>query len=149
MGGREQLQRGTTMLGRLATFQQQLGPVVAQFENVCGAEGKFNVDSISAIGDLILKMSDLFGNGDTATTRGASYVNNVVSQLRGLSDLSFGDVEWTRSAWTPCSSSSASTSTSPPSLPRPEMYYAPKFFPLSNAGCLLPHEHVSVSDVRY
>ena len=76
--GREQLQRGTTMLGRLATFQQQLGPVVAQFENVCGAEGKFNVDSISAIGDLILKMSDLFGNGDGATTRGASYVNNVV-----------------------------------------------------------------------
>ena len=65
-------------IGRLATFQQQLGPVVAQFENVCGAEGKFNVDSISAIGDLILKMSDLFGNGDTATTRGASYVNNVV-----------------------------------------------------------------------
>ena len=74
--GRKQLKKASKFISTLSTFQEDLQPVVEGFKNICNADKSYNLNSIKALGDLMVKLSDQFGEVNGG--RGRQYVDNVV-----------------------------------------------------------------------
>ena len=74
--GRKQLKKASKFISTLSTFQEDLQPVVEGFKNICNADKTYNLNSIKALGDLMVKLSDQFGEVNGG--RGRQYVDNVV-----------------------------------------------------------------------
>ena len=73
---RKQLKKASKFISTLSTFQEDLQPVVEGFKNICNADKSYNLNSIKALGDLMVKLSDQFGEVNGG--RGRQYVDNVV-----------------------------------------------------------------------
>ena len=84
--GRAQLKESANTISAVTTFIEQLGSTFAGFENTCTADKKYNLDSINAIGDLMVNLADLFGSLGSVQTgekirRGKAFVGKLtVSQ---------------------------------------------------------------------
>ena len=95
--GRAQLKESANTISAVTTFIEQLGSTFARFENTCTADRKYNVDSINAIGDLMVNLADLFGSLGSVQTgekirRGKAYVGKItVSETIDLKSYSGGE----------------------------------------------------------
>ena len=60
--GRAQLKQSASTISAVTTFLTQLRSTFSRFENTCTADKQYNLDSINAIGDLMVNLADLFGS---------------------------------------------------------------------------------------
>merc|ERR1712079_376485 len=79
--------KASKFISTLSTFREDLQPVVEGFKNICNADKSYNLNSIKALGDLMVKLSDQFGEVNSG--RGRQYVDNVVATLTKVGDLGF------------------------------------------------------------
>ena len=84
--GRAQLKESAKTISGVTTFITQLGSTFSRFENTCTADKQYNLDSINAIGDLMVNLADLFGSLGSVQTgekirKGKAFVAKItVSQ---------------------------------------------------------------------
>ena len=84
--GRAQLKESANTISAVTTFITQLRSTFSRLENTCTADKQYNLDSISAIGDLMVNLADLFGSLGSAQTgenirKGKAFVAKItVSQ---------------------------------------------------------------------
>ena len=80
--GRAQLKQSASTISAVTTFLTQLRSTFSRFENICTADKQYNLDSINAIGDLMVKLADLFGSLGSVQTgekirRGKAFVAKI------------------------------------------------------------------------
>ena len=84
--GRAQLKQSASTISAVTTFLTQLGSTFSRFENICTADKQYNLDSINAMGDLMVNLADLFVSLGSVQTgekirRGKAFVAKItVSQ---------------------------------------------------------------------
>ena len=77
----------------------------SRFQNICSADRQYNIDSISAVSELMDTMAnlfgsvDVFGSFDEAKSRariqdGKEYVRNVVVSQETHGEFIYGDTSW-------------------------------------------------------
>ena len=80
--GRAQLKESANTISAVTTFIEQLGSTFSRFENTCTADKKYNLDSLNAIGDLMVNLADLFSSLGSVQTgekirRGKAFVGKL------------------------------------------------------------------------
>ena len=84
--GRQELRQSAATISAVTTFITQLRSTFSRLENTCTGDKQYNLDSISAVGDLMVNLADLFGSLGSAQTgenirRGKTFVAKItVSQ---------------------------------------------------------------------
>jgi len=99
--GRRQLKDSASTISAVTTFLTQLRSNFVKFSKTCTADKKYNIEAISAIGDLMVNLADMFGTlggieQGEQIRKGKAYVNNLVTQLNKIGNLGFGDNDCTR-----------------------------------------------------
>ena len=90
--GRAQLKESANTISAVTTFITQLRSTFSRLENTCTADKQYNLDSISAVGDLMVNLADLFGSLGSAQTgenirKGKTFVAKItVSQNNSKSE---------------------------------------------------------------
>ena len=59
--GRGQLRESANTISAVTTFLGQLGDNFAKFQEVCTPDRQYNIEAISAVGDLMVNLADMFG----------------------------------------------------------------------------------------
>ena len=59
-------------------LQSSLGPVVSEFRNLCNPDRSFNTAAISALGELMSRLAQQFGDKTGAGARGQEFISNIV-----------------------------------------------------------------------
>jgi len=96
--GRAQLKESANTISAVTTFITQLRSTFSRLENTCTADKQYNLDSISAIGDLMVHLADLFGSLGSAQTgenirKGKAFVAKITAELNKIDNLGLGDLE--------------------------------------------------------
>ena len=80
--GRAQLKQSASTISAVTTFLTQLRSTFSRFENICTADKQYNLDSINAMGDLMVNLADLFVSLGSVQTgekirRGKAFVGKI------------------------------------------------------------------------
>ena len=81
--GREELRKSANAISAVTSFLTRLRQTFFRFQTICTADKQYNLESISAIGDLINHLADLFGSLGGIKTgesirKGKRFVERVV-----------------------------------------------------------------------
>ena len=81
--GRGQLKESANTISAVVTFLTQLRANFARFSQICTADKQYNIESIQAVGDLMVNLADLFGSLGGVQTgenirKGQAFVQKVV-----------------------------------------------------------------------
>jgi len=95
---RAQLKESARIISAVTTFLNQLKPTFSKFTQICTPDRKYNIQAISATGDLMVNLADLFGTlgkiqQGEQIRKGKEFVNKVVAQLNKIEDLGLGDID--------------------------------------------------------
>merc|ERR1712029_65442 len=60
--GRRQLKDSASTISAVTTFLTQLRSTFVKFSQTCTADKKYNIEAISAVGDLMINLADMFGS---------------------------------------------------------------------------------------
>merc|ERR1712241_854339 len=90
--GRRQLKDSASIISSITSFLTQLRSTFTKFEQICTPDRQYNIQAISAVGDLMVSMADLFGTlggvkQGEQIRNGKEYVNKVVAQLNKIENL--------------------------------------------------------------
>merc|ERR1712018_243610 len=99
--GRQQLKDSASTISAVTTFLGQLRSTFSRFQQICTPDRQYNIQAISAVGDLMVSLADLFGTLGGVTKgeqirKGKQYVNKVVAQLNKIDNLGLGELDCTR-----------------------------------------------------
>merc|ERR1711872_492378 len=99
--GRRQLKDSGRTISAVTTFLTQLRSTFSTFEEICTPDSEYNIKAISAVGDLIVNLADLFGTlggvqQGEQVRKGKDFVDKVVAQLNKIDDLGFGTTDCDR-----------------------------------------------------
>merc|ERR1712154_428774 len=99
--GRRQLKDSASTISAVTTFLTQLRSTFSTFEEICTPDSEYNIKAISAVGDLIVNLANLFGTlggvqQGEQVRKGKDFVNKVVAQLDKIDDLGFGTTDCDR-----------------------------------------------------
>ena len=80
---RAQLKESARIISAVTTFLNQLKPTFSKFTQICTPDRKYNIQAISATGDLMVNLADLFGTlgriqQGEQIRKGKEFVNKVV-----------------------------------------------------------------------
>ena len=90
--GRAQLKESANTISAVTTFINQLGSTFSRLANTCTAHKQYNLDSISAMGDMMVNLADLFSSLGSFQTgenirKGKAFVAKItVSQNNDTSE---------------------------------------------------------------
>ena len=81
--GREELRKSANAISAVTSFLTQLRQTFFRFQTICTADKQYNLESISAVGELINHLADLFGSLGGIKTgesirKGKRFVERVV-----------------------------------------------------------------------
>ena len=81
--GRRQLKDSASTISAVTTFLTQLRSNFVRFSKTCTADKKYNIDAISAVGDLMVNLADMFGTlggieKGEEIRKGKDYVNKLI-----------------------------------------------------------------------
>merc|ERR1719397_1770726 len=99
--GREELRKSANAIYAVTSFLTQLRQTFFRFQTICTADKQYNLQSISAIGDLINHLADLFGSlggikiGES-TRKGKRFVEKVVGELAKIGPMDLGTLDCSR-----------------------------------------------------
>merc|ERR1712121_11261 len=76
----------------------QLGDNFAKFQEVCTPDRQYNIEAISAVGDRMVNLADMFGALGGVQTgqnirKGKAFVARIVAELNKIDDLGVGDLD--------------------------------------------------------
>jgi len=96
--GRGQLRESANTISAVTTFLGQLGDNFAKFQEVCTPDRQYNIEALSAVGDLMVNLADMFGALGGIQTgqnirKGKAFVARVVAELNKIDDLGVGDLD--------------------------------------------------------
>merc|ERR1712130_232945 len=99
--GRRQLKDSASTISAVTTFLTQLRSTFSRFEQICTPDRQYNTMAISAVGDLMVNMADMFGTlggvkQGEKIRNGKEYVNKVVAQLNNIENLGLGETDCSR-----------------------------------------------------
>merc|ERR1712042_409257 len=99
--GRRQLKESGRTISAVTTFLTQLRSTFSTFEEICTPDSEYNINAISAVGDLIVNLANLFGTlggvqQGEEVRKGKDFVDKVVAQLNKIDDLGFGTTDCNR-----------------------------------------------------
>merc|ERR1719414_846701 len=99
--GRQQLKDSASTISAVTTFLTQLRSTFAKFSKTCTADKEYNIEAISAVGDLMINLADMFGSlggiqKGLQIAKGKDYVNKLVAQLNKIGNLGLGSIDCTR-----------------------------------------------------
>merc|ERR1712130_593573 len=99
--GRGQLKESANTISAVVTFLTQLRANFARFSQICTADKQYNIESIQAVGDLMVNLADLFGSLGGVQTgenirKGQAFVQKVVNELNKIGDLGVGELNCNR-----------------------------------------------------
>jgi len=99
--GRRQLKDSASTISSVTNFLIQLRSTFTKFEQICTPDKQYNIQAISAVGDLMVSLADMFGTLGGVTKgeqirKGKQYVNKVVAQLNKIENLGLGELDCTR-----------------------------------------------------
>jgi len=99
--GRRQLKDSASTISAVTTFLTQLRSTFVKFSQTCTADKKYNIEAISAVGDLMINLADMFGSlggiqKGVQISKGKDYVNKLVAQLNKIGNLGLGSIDCTR-----------------------------------------------------
>ena len=60
--GRQELRQSAATISAVTTFVTQLREDFARFQEICTGDKQYNLDSITAIGDMISHLADMVGS---------------------------------------------------------------------------------------
>ena len=91
--GRSQLKESANTISAVTTFLTQLRANFARFNQICTADKQYNIESINAVGDLMVNLADLFGSLGGVQTgenirKGKAFVQKIVVSKDSLASLS-------------------------------------------------------------
>jgi len=95
---RRQLKDSSNTISAVTTLITQLGDNFSKFQEICTPDKEYNFEAISAIGDLMENLADMFGSlGGVQTSqnirKGKPFVEKLVGELNKISDdLGVGDL---------------------------------------------------------
>merc|ERR1712142_25489 len=99
--GRLQLKDSASTISAVTNFLTQLRSTFSSFKEICTPDKEYNIKAISAVGDLIVNLADMFGTlggvkkGENIR-KGKTYVNKIVAQLNKIDDLGLGTTDCDR-----------------------------------------------------
>ena len=90
--GRSQLKESANTISAVTTFLTQLRANFARFNQICTADKQYNIESINAVGDLMVNLADLFGSLGGVQTgenirKGKAFVQKIVVSKDSLASL--------------------------------------------------------------
>merc|ERR1711983_60780 len=99
--GRQQLKESANTISAVVTFLTQLRANFARFSQICTADKQYNIESIQAVGYLMVNLADLFGSLGGVQTgenirKGQAFVQKVVNELNKIGDLGVGELNCNR-----------------------------------------------------
>jgi len=99
--GRRQLKDSASTISAVTTFLTQLRSTFSKFQQICTPDRQYNIQAISAVGDLMVSLADMFGTlggvqQGEQIRNGKEYVNKVVAQLNKIDNLGLGGLDCTR-----------------------------------------------------
>merc|ERR1712233_9627 len=99
--GRRQLKDSASTISAVTTFLTQLRSTFSRFEQICTPDRQYNIMAISAVGDLMVNLADMFGTLGGVKKReqirnGKEYVNKIVAQLNKIDNLRLGETDCSR-----------------------------------------------------
>merc|ERR1712018_284130 len=99
--GRRQLKDSASTISAVTTFLTQLRSTFSRFEQICTPDRQYNIMAISAVGDLMVNLADMFGTlggvkKGEQIRNGKEYVNKIVAQLNKIDNLGLGETDCSR-----------------------------------------------------
>merc|ERR1712241_445247 len=99
--GRRQLKDSASTISAVTTFLGQLRSTFTRFEQICTPDRQYNILAISAVGDLMVNLADMFGTlggvkQGEQIRNGKEFVNKVVAQLNKIDNLGLGETDCSR-----------------------------------------------------
>merc|ERR1712045_1109876 len=99
--GRRQLKDSASSISAVTTFLTQLRSTFSRFEQICTPDKEYNIEAISAVGDLMINLADMFGSlggiqKGEQIRNGKEYVNKIVAQLNKIDNLGLGGMDCSR-----------------------------------------------------
>merc|ERR1712241_922910 len=99
--GRRQLKDSASTISAVTTFLGQLRSTFTRFEQICTPDRQYNILAISAVGDLMVNLADMFGTlrgvkQEKQIRNGKEFVNKVVAQLNKIENLGLGETDCSR-----------------------------------------------------
>merc|ERR1712233_150155 len=87
--------------GQLKESANTISAVVTFLSQICTADKQYNIESIKAVGDLMVNLADLFGSLGGVQTgenirKGQAFVQKVVNELNKIGDLGVGELNCNR-----------------------------------------------------
>merc|ERR1711884_106510 len=99
--GRALLKKSGSTISAVTTFLTQLRETFSRFEEICTADKQYNLEAVSAIGDLMVHLADLAGSlggvklGESIR-KGKVFTERIVAQLNKIDNLDLGTLDCTR-----------------------------------------------------
>jgi len=99
--GRAELKQSGATISAVTTFLTQLRAAFSRFEDVCTKDKQYNLEAISAVGDLMTHLADMFGSLGGVKTgesirKGKLYTDRVVAELNKIGSLDIGTLDCDR-----------------------------------------------------
>jgi len=99
--GRQQLKKSARTISAVTTFLTQLRETFSSMKEICTTDKEYNTQAISAVGDLVVNLADMFGalegvKQGEQVRKGKEYVDKVVAQLNKIDDIGFGTTDCDR-----------------------------------------------------
>jgi len=98
---RRQLKDSASTISAVTTLLSQLRSSFVKFSKICTPDKQYNLEAISAVGDLMVNLADMFGSlggikKGNQIRLGKDYVNKLVTQINKIGDLGLGDFDCDR-----------------------------------------------------
>jgi len=99
--GRELLKKSGSTIYAVTTFLTQLRETFSRFEEICTDDKQYNLEAVSAIGDLMVHLADLAGSlggvkiGESIR-KGKVFTERIVAQLNKIDNLDLGTLDCNR-----------------------------------------------------
>jgi len=95
---RQELKRSAKIISGVTTFITQLNKSFSKFEQFCTSDKEYNIEAITAIGEMMTGLADLFGvlgglSDAEEIRKQGNFINKVVASIKKLGDLDLGTLE--------------------------------------------------------
>merc|ERR1739838_156875 len=95
---RQELKRSAKIISGVTTFITQLNKSFSKFEQFCTSDKEYNIEAITAIGEMMTGLADLFGvlgglSDAEEIRKQGDFIKKVVSSIKKLGDLDLGTLE--------------------------------------------------------
>jgi len=95
---RKELKTSAIIISGVTTFLTQLNKAFSKFDKFCTADREYNIEAITAIGEMINQLADLFGvlggpRDASQMRKQANFTKKIVDNLYKIGDLGLGTLD--------------------------------------------------------